>query len=114
MIHTEELRIGNRVFWKPDFSNSDLLIQVEITSVLKERAGYILSHLEHRAEPFEDDKVTKETHYASYEDLIPIPLTEIIAGSLDKKIKYPGWIQYLHELQNWHYWNSGKKELNID
>src|ERR1035437_2646949 len=100
MIHAEELEIGNRVFWKPYFSNSNVLIQVEITSVLQDKVGYIRSHFEHRVEPFEE--------------LIPIPLTETSLKKLNKKIKYPKWIQYLHELQNWYYWDNEKKELEIN
>jgi hypothetical protein len=114
MIHTEELRIGNRVFWKPYFSNTEILIQVEIISVLPDKVGYIPSHLEHRAEPFEDDVVTKEMPYASFEELMPIPLTDTLLKTLDKKIKYPEWIQYLHELQNWYYWENEKRELELN
>lgn len=114
MIQAEELRIGNRVFWKPDFSNSTVLIQVEITSVLQDKAGYIPSHLEHRVEPFEDDVVTNQIPYASFKELTPIPLTKIFLKKLNKNIKHPGWIQYVHELQNWYYWNNDKKELEID
>jgi hypothetical protein len=113
MIHAEELRIGNRVFWKPEFSNTNVLIQVEITAVLQDKVGYVRSHLEHRVEPFEDDVVTKEILYASFEELAPISL----AGDslkFDKEIKYPKWIQYLHELQNWYYWENQKKELEIE
>lgn len=112
MIHAEELRIGNLLFWKPGFSNSNLFIQVEITSVLQEKVAYTRSHLEHRVEPFEDDKIANEISYTSYKELIPIPLTEF-QDKLDKKIKYPGWIQFVHELQNWYYWNNGKRELEL-
>lgn len=114
MIDPEELRIGNRVFWKPGFSASNVLIQVEITSVLQDKAGYIRSHLEHRVEPFEDDVVTNQNPYAAFEELMPIPLTVAFLKKLDKKIKHPDWIQYVHELQNWYYWANGKKELEID
>ena len=114
MIHAEELRIGNRVFWKPHFSKTNVLIQVEITSVLQDKVGYIRSHLEHRVEPFEDDVITNEIPYASFEELVPIPLTDPSLTKPDKKIKYPGWIQYLHELQNWYYWENEKRELEID
>lgn len=110
----EELRIGNLVFWKPDFSNSNVLIKVEITSVLQDKAGYIRSHLEHRVEPFEDDIVTRDISYASYKELIPIPLKEIILKKPDKRIRHPKWILYVHELQNWYYWANEKKELQID
>jgi hypothetical protein len=114
MIKAEELRIGNRVYWKPHFSNSKLLIQVEITSVLTDKVGYIQSHLEHRVEPFEDDMITKEVTYASFEELLPIPLTEEILKKTGVKIKYPGWLKSLHELQNWYYWENGKKDMEMN
>ncbi|HUS01612.1 MAG TPA: hypothetical protein VMY77_07790 [Chitinophagaceae bacterium] len=114
MIHAEELRIGNRVFWKPHFSNTNVSIQVEITSVLPDKVGYIRSHLEHRVEPFEDDVAAKDIPYASFEELMPIPLSDISLKYLDKKVKYPKWIQYLHELQNWYYWENEKKELELN
>ena len=113
MIHAEELRIGNRVFWKPQLSNTNVLIQVEIITVLHDKVGYVRSHLEHRVEPFEDDEMTKETPYASFEELMPIPLADA-SLKFGKEIKYPKWIKYLHELQNWYYWENGKKELEID
>lgn len=113
-MKAEELRIGNRVFWKPHFPNSNILIQVEIVSVSHNKVGYIHSHVEHRAEPFEDDEITKEIPYASFEELQPIPLIETSLMELNKKIDHPKWIQYLHELQNWYYWENDKKELEID
>lgn len=113
-MNAEELRIGNRVLWKPNFSNSNISIQVEIISVSHDKVGYIHSHVEHRSESFEDDVVTKEIPYASFEELQPIPLTEISLAELNKKIDHPKWIQFLHELQNWYYWENSKKELAID
>jgi hypothetical protein len=113
-MNAEELRIGNRVIWRPAFSNSNILIPVEIVSVSQDKVGYIHSHVEHRSEPFEDDVVTKEIPYASYEELRPIPLTELSLIELNKKIEHPTWIQFLHELQNWYYWENGKKELELE
>lgn len=26
----------------------------------------------------------------------------------------PSWIEFVHELQNWYYWNKGKKELVLN
>lgn len=114
MIHAEELRIGNRVFWKPNFSNTNVLIQVEITSVTDDKAGYIRSHLEYRVEPFEDELLTTELPHASFEELMPVPLNDAILERIDEKFKYPKWIMYVHELQNWYYWNYEKKELQIN
>lgn len=113
MILIEELRIGNRVFWKPNFSTATVLIQVEITSVLTGKAGYIRSHLEHRAEPFEDDLVTTETPFATSEELDPIPISSTFTHKVTSKLEYPGWIKYVHELQNWYFWTHEKKELEI-
>jgi hypothetical protein len=113
MIRKEELRIGNKVYWKPDFTNTNLLIEVEITSVSDNKAGYIQSHLEHRVEPFEDDLLTAKVPHATFEELEPIAVTGNFLKRIDEKINYPKWIRYLHELQNWYYWNNGKKELEI-
>lgn len=114
MIHIEELRSGNRVFWNPGLITTNMLIQVEITSLWPGRAGYIRSHLEHRAEPFEDELVTTEIPSAKPEELEPIPLTAIFMEKLATSLKYPDWIKYVHELQNWYYWSQGKKELEIN
>ena len=114
MIHIEELRSGNRVFWKPGITGTDILIQVEITSLLPGRAGYIPSHLEHRAEPFDDELVTTEIPSAKLEELEPIPLTEAFMDKLVTRLQYPEWIKCVHELQNWYYWGHEKKELEIN
>ena len=44
----------------------------------------------------------------------PIPLTEEWLLKLPSNLIYPKWIKYLHELQNWYYWNNEKKELRIN
>ncbi len=98
MIQPGELRIGNRVFWRPNFSNAEILMQVEIISVLQDKAGYIHSHLEHRAETFEDDVIAKEIPFASFKELMTIPLTDHWLGKINIKILSSKWIQYLHEL----------------
>ena len=113
MVQRDELRIGNRVFWKPQLSYTNVLLQVEITAVLPDKVSYVPSHLEHRVEPFEDDLITKENSYASFDELVAIPLKDD-SVKLNSKIKYPKWIQYLHELQNWYYWENNKKELETD
>lgn len=43
----------------------------------------------------------------------PIPLTEEWLLKLPSNLTYPKWIKYLHELQNWYYWNNEKKELEL-
>jgi len=114
MIPIDELRTGNRVFWKPNFSLSNVLIQVEVTTISGGKAGYIRSHLEHRAEPFEDDLITTETPFATPAELEPIPLSDAFTSKLSAKLSYPDWIQFVHELQNWYFWTHEKKELEIN
>jgi hypothetical protein len=111
MIRQDELRIGNMVYWNPHFSHSNIghLVTVEIAALLPDKVGYIRSHMEHRVEPFEDDMITKEIPFTSYEELEPIPLTESAYKNI--KIKYPDLIQFVHELQNWYFWANGKKEV---
>lgn len=112
MIQQYELRIGNKVYWNPHFTHSNVkqLVEVEIAALLTDKAGYIRSGMEHRVEPFEDEMITKEIPFTSYEELEPIPLDEFLKKEI--KIKYPEWIKYLHELQNWYYWQNDKKELD--
>jgi len=113
MITAEEVHIGNRFFWKPAISDTVMLIQVEIASVLQDKVGYTRSHLEHRVEPFEDDPVTKKINYAAYNELQPIPLTDEVLQKIDIKDKYPGWIKNVHELQNWFIGTIARKNLPL-
>ena len=115
-MNYSELRIGNKVYWNPHFFNSNVaqLLQVEIAALLPEKAGYIRPHLEHRVEPFEDEKLTTEIPFASYDDLEPIPISEDLIKKIDKKIKIPKEINFVHELQNWYYWNHNKTELQLN
>lgn len=116
MIPQNELRIGNFIYWDPHFSKSNIYIRihVEVAALLPDKIGYIKAHVEHRVESFEDDIITKEILYASYEDFEPVSLTNEWTNRLNKKIKYPEWIQYVHELQNWYYWNNERKELELN
>ncbi len=46
----------------------------------------------------------------------PIPLTEewlVRMGDNKNKAPFPDWIKYVHEAQNWYYWNNNKQELTI-
>ncbi len=45
---------------------------------------------------------------------MPIPVSDIWLEKISKKIPSPKWIKYLHELQNWYYWENEKRELEID
>lgn len=40
-----------------------------------------------------------------------IPLTEEWLEQAPKGLVIPEWIQYVHELQNWYYWNNKKIEI---
>lgn len=43
-----------------------------------------------------------------------VELTEEILLKCPKDLVYPEWIKYLHDLQNWYYYNNNKKELHIN
>ena len=45
--------------------------------------------------------------------LEPIPLSDLVLQKITG-IAYPSWIQSVHELQNWYYWQHEKKELQIN
>lgn len=113
MMTPHELRTGNRVYWRPNISNTDILIKVEIVSVLQDKVGYTPSHLEHRVEPFEDLK-TNNHQCAAFAELEPIPIDKIFLDKLNTKVSYPEWIRYVHELQNWYYWQHEKRELELN
>jgi hypothetical protein len=44
----------------------------------------------------------------------PIPLTEDWLIRLPKGFEYPDWIKFVHDLQNWYYYNNNKIELIFD
>ena len=116
MIPESELRIGNRVFWNPKILRSNATVepmQLEVTAILPEKIGYVSPKIEQRVEPFEDDLLTKDTPYEPLDEIEPIPLTEEWLMKLPKNTNYPDWIKYVHELQNWYYWNHDKHELLI-
>lgn len=116
MIQANELRIGNLLYWNPNFVHQHLTIQlmvIEVTAILNDKISYTPVNLEYRVEPFEDDLITTDTNYKLLGELQPISITEEWLKRLPKKIKYPKWIQHVHELQNWYYWNNEKKELEL-
>lgn len=88
-------------------------MQIELTAILPDKIGYLSVNLQHRVEPFEDALVAKENHYEPLEEIEAIPLTEEWLLKLPEEIEYPNWIKYLHELQNWYFWNHNKNELSI-
>ena len=116
MIPVNELRIGNRVLWNAKLLQTNLpqqLPQIEVTEIHRDKIGYVPLHLEYRMEFFDDALIAEEKHYELLEEIKPIPITKELLLQLPKKIKYPDWIKYLHELQNWFFWQN-KKELSIE
>ena len=116
MIPANELRIGNRVFWKPTFlqPNADVpSMPVEIIALGPDSLSYIPLHLEHRVEPFEDDLMANETHDALFTEIEPIPLNATWIEHLPHQLNYPSDIKFVHELQNW-YFNHYSKELWVN
>lgn len=43
----------------------------------------------------------------------PIPLTEEILLKCPNDLIFPEWIKFLHDLQNWYFYNNNKKELDF-
>jgi len=52
--------------------------------------------------------ISENNLFVPFECLLPIPV-ELLKNNL----KYPKWIKFVHELQNWHYWNNNKQDLKI-
>ncbi|HEY6974906.1 MAG TPA: hypothetical protein VH396_01380 [Chitinophagaceae bacterium] len=78
MITSNELRIGNLLFWNPKLSNPNTTLeamQIEVWAILKDKIGYTFPGIEYRAEPFEDDLLQKEIRYKSLEELELVVLT---------------------------------------
>lgn len=42
-----------------------------------------------------------------------IPLTEEWLEKFPKGLELPKWIKFVHQAQNWYYWNNEQKELEI-
>ena len=141
MIKANELRIGNLILWNPKLSHPSTTLhptQIEVTSILQDKIGYISAGMEHRAEPFEDDLLQMETSHKPTEELEPIPLTsellekygfEIVSGEVYRKgyfvleklqddneevFQLNGYeirpkITYLHQLQNIYFVLTGEE-----
>ncbi len=56
----------------------------------------------------------KNIIYASLQESQPIPLTKKLFERLDMQLKFPEWIESLHESQNWYYCKNKKTELALD
>jgi hypothetical protein len=101
MIKANELRIGNYVALtkeaKEDFQN-----------IIGEKTNdcYDITF-------FNPDGVDFDGYDFTFNELKPIPLTEDWLLKLPKDLVYPDWIEFVHDLQNWYYWNNNKKELII-
>jgi hypothetical protein len=94
-LKSNELRIGNYV------NHSDFNTPVMVS-------GLILEDSRPRVAI-----INGSTTFLVGGDWSAIPLTEEWLIKLPIDLIYPIWIKYLHELQNWYYWNNEKKELTI-
>lgn len=128
MLTPQDIRIGNYILWNPHrVSNTTLpASRVEVTAVLQDKIGYIDPGVEHRVEPFEDDRLEREAPQRPYEEFEPIPLTmdlleTVHAPQLEKLKQFMstlndgagGWwfgteatkkrIEFLHQLQNLYF-----------
>jgi hypothetical protein len=78
MIPANELKLGNLIFWNPKLSNPGTTlssVQVEVAVISEDKIGYTPYILEHRVEPFEDDRMVQmETLYKPLAELEPITL----------------------------------------
>jgi len=97
-MKSTELRIGNLVY---DVSDRVEIIESVFSGTLK-----VFVH-----------SLSKETlSEVLLSDIKPIPLTEewlLRMKDNDNKTAFPDWIKYVHEAQNWYYWNNNKTELKI-
>ncbi len=53
-----------------------------------------------------------EKAFASYDNLVPVPINNWWKKNLNINFQYPNYIKSVHELQNWYYWNNEKKDFN--
>jgi hypothetical protein len=53
-----------------------------------------------------------EEETVSYDFLQPILLNKEWRTVLNVNFEYPSYIKYVHELQNWYFWNNKKKEID--
>lgn len=105
-MESSELRIGNLVLAKGEFDKGFKIIQVK--SILSD--GINIHDYRYGV-----DYMFYEGG-GSIESVKPVPLTEEWLGKMkDNKNKtaFPDWIEYVHEAQNWYYWNNNKEELKI-
>ncbi len=104
MIEPKDLRPGNYIrvslrLHGEDFSYSAIKLAVVDPDFVHVGIDYP------ECECIEDD--TWE-----YDLVDPVPLNEAWKKLLNVNFKYPSWINSVHELQNWYYWNNGKRELD--
>lgn len=92
MIKIKDLRIGNYV------KHKKYPITYKVTAI-GENGGWMQV-----TDEFEDID-------SAIEKLEPIPLTEDWLVKCPNDFIYPNWIKFVHDLQNWYYYNNNKKEL---
>lgn len=62
-------------------------------------------------------RVSNNISALEYFDIKPIPLTEdwlVRMKDNENKTPFPDWIVFVHEAQNWYFWNNKKTELIIN
>jgi len=78
MIKATELRIGNLVTWNPGLINPNSTLppmEIEISSIVDDKVGYVFPNIENRVEPFEDDVAQTGTRVKSLQEIEGIELT---------------------------------------
>ena len=121
-IKLSELRIGNWVMLPKYWADRPIRVTgVTVVDRTNDHTGIYeeFLHLNEYdvldAEYF-DEFVDYKNGVAAPKDLVPIPLTEQWLNRMEdnsNKAPFPDWIKYVHEAQNWYYWNNNKTELEI-
>lgn len=130
MIKAEELRLGN-LYYTQVFDNAEFKdVIAKIDSVAIRDAEHYKKVWTGKPIPLTADSLRiinflclgKKRNWFDYQGqlngyYLAINLDGKIAMGRDGKWKTLTYIEPLesiHDLQNWYYWNSGKKELKID
>jgi hypothetical protein len=107
-MDTRELRLGNLVFDNEDRSDARIFKVERIDT--PEYAEWNDGE-EYNAYVSILGKTCKDGIYSLKPS--PIPLNEEWLLKMGFEEKYPEWIKFVHELQNWYYYNHNKKELEV-
>lgn len=93
-MNSKDFRIGNLVYYNIEDSMDERKAWDEVS-------------------PIDYDDLRCFEQYEDNSEYKLIPLTKEWLLKLPNSLKYPNWIKYVHELQNWYYWNNNKKEGNL-